>query len=57
MSDLLLKQVALRRTLSEGTLAPDTRSGIAAQLLAGKVSEPGVDRRAVRGASALVVGP
>ena len=38
-SDLLRKQVALRRTLSEGTLAPDTRSGIAAQLLAGKVSE------------------
>jgi len=39
VSDLLLRQVALRRTLSEGTMAPDTRSGIAGQLLAGKVSE------------------
>ena len=33
VSDLLLAQVALRRTLSEDTLSPDARSGIVQQLL------------------------
>ena len=30
----------LRRTLSEGTIAPDARAGIAQRLLAGKIGEP-----------------
>jgi F-type H+-transporting ATPase subunit delta len=39
VSDLLLREVPLRRTLSEGTLDPDTRANIAGQLLSGKVGE------------------
>ncbi len=40
VSDLLLNEVPLRRTLSEGTVAPDRRAGIATQLLGGKIGEP-----------------
>src|SRR5664279_226322 len=39
VSDLLLNEVPLRRTLSEGTLSEDTRAGIATRLLSGKVGE------------------
>src|SRR5664279_1812757 len=39
ISDLLLNEVPLRRTLSEGTLSEDTRAGIATRLLSGKVGE------------------
>ena len=45
----------LRRTLSEGTLSPDTRAGIAGQLLSGKIGEQALSVVRVRGASALVV--
>lgn len=43
VSDLLLTQVPLRRTLSENTLSPDVRSGIVERLLGGKVSAPALD--------------
>jgi F-type H+-transporting ATPase subunit delta len=39
VSDLLLREVPLRRTLSEGTLSPDTRANVAGQLLGGKVGD------------------
>ena len=37
VSDLLLSQVPLRRTLSENTLSPDVRAGIVERLLTGKI--------------------
>src|SRR5688572_17984381 len=37
VSDLLLNQVPLRRTLSEGTLDADTRVAIAQRLLSAKI--------------------
>ena len=40
VSDLLLNEVPLRRTLSEGTISADRRAGITTQLLSGKVGEP-----------------
>lgn len=40
VSDLLLDEVPLRRTLSEATLSADTRAGIAGRLLSGKVGKP-----------------
>ncbi len=40
VADLLLQQVPLRRTLSENTIAPDARSGIAQRLLSGKIGDP-----------------
>ncbi len=43
VSDLLLTQVPLRRTLSENTLAPDARAGIVQRLLGGKISDPALD--------------
>ena len=43
VSDLLLVQVPLRRTLSENTLSPDARSGIVDRLLGGKVGAPALD--------------
>ena len=43
VSDLLLREVPLRRTLSEGTIAAEHRADIAGQLLAGKVSEQVID--------------
>ena len=50
VSDLLLSEVPLRRTLSEGTLSADGRAGIANRLLTGKIGEPalGVAQFAVR---------
>ncbi len=39
VSDLLLTEVPLRRTLSENTLSAETRSDIAGRLLSGKVGE------------------
>ncbi len=50
VSDLFLTEVPLRRKLSEGTLTQDDRSGIAGQLLSGKIDEPALDvvRFAVR---------
>ncbi len=43
VSDLLLNQVPLRRTLSENTLAPEARAGIVQRLLGGKVSDAALD--------------
>ena len=43
VSDLLLTQVSLRRTLSENTLSPDARSGIVQQLLGSKISAPALE--------------
>lgn len=43
VADLLLNQVQLRRTLSESTLEPDTRAGIAGRLFTGKVGEAAAD--------------
>jgi len=43
VSDLLLTQVSLRRTLSENTLAPEARAGIVDRLLGGKISAPALD--------------
>lgn len=43
VSDLLLKEVPLRRTLSEGTIAAERRADIVGQLLAGKVCEQAVE--------------
>ena len=43
VSDLLLVQVSLRRTLSENTLSPDVRAGIVERLLAGKIGAPALD--------------
>jgi F-type H+-transporting ATPase subunit delta len=43
VSDLLLRQVPLRRTLSENTLSPDARAGIVDRLLAGKIGAPALD--------------
>lgn len=40
VADLLLDEVPLRRTLSEGTVTPDRRAGIATQLLSEKVGGP-----------------
>src|ERR1700712_4233878 len=39
VSDLLLTEVPLRRTLSENTLSAQTRSDIAGRLLAGKIGD------------------
>jgi F-type H+-transporting ATPase subunit delta len=39
VSDLLLTEVPLRRTLSENTLSAETRSDIAGRLLSGKIGE------------------
>jgi len=39
VADLLLKEVPLRRHLSEGTLSADNRSSMAGQLLSGKVGD------------------
>src|ERR1700712_128405 len=39
VSDLLLNEVPLRRTLSENTLSAETRSSIAERLLSGKIGE------------------
>jgi F-type H+-transporting ATPase subunit delta len=43
VSDLLLSQVPLRRTLSENTLSPDVRAGIVERLLTGKIGAPALD--------------
>ena len=43
VSDLLLVQVPLRRTLSENTLAADVRAGIVERLLGGKIGAPALD--------------
>jgi len=43
VSDLLLVQVPLRRTLSENTLSPDARAGIVERLLGGKIGAPALD--------------
>jgi len=40
VSDLLLTEVPLRRTLSETTLSADTKTGIAGRLLSGKIGDP-----------------
>ncbi len=40
VSDLLLNQVGLRRTLSEGTISSDRRAGIAARLFSAKIGDP-----------------
>lgn len=49
VSELLLNEVPLRRTLSENTLSAETRSDIAGRLLSGKIGEQalGVTRFAV----------
>ena len=39
VADLLLREVPLRRTLSENTLSADTRTNIANRLLAGKIGD------------------
>src|SRR6476660_1596987 len=39
VADLLLREVPLRRTLSENTLSADTRASIANRLLAGKIGD------------------
>ena len=57
ISDLLLNEVPLRRTLSETTLDATTRENIAERLLSGKVSAEAVVGAEVRRCAALVVLP
>ena len=57
VSDLLLTQVSLRRTLSENTLSPEARAGIVDRLLGRQDQRAGAGRGPVRGPAGVGLLP